>query len=632
MTLQVGGVLHVDGEISARGDSATSVTPSYSPGGGSGGSILATAGMLQGSGRFDSGGGKGWNQGGGGGGGRIAIEFASSSFTGELVACGAPAAIPGRGGAAGTTWTRDRDEPLGVLGISNCGRWTLARTDLPETTLTISGSVEIAHAAIVGSPARTTLDLTVSGDFSIEHGAALSMDGLGYPIGQGPGAGGSGGFGDTPAGGSHGGRGGYSTFASAPTYGSDAFPSTAGSGGGLAGISTAGGGGVMALTVAGRIRIDGSLSARGDSARTLTPGYAPGGGAGGSLRVRAGVISGSGAIDASGGPGLAGGGGGGGGRVAIESLCWDGFSPGQIRVAGGSGGSTAAEPGSVWPAFEIGIAGGVVSTTGPIRRMGPPLSLMPNASPTADSVLVLKERGGLLLEAPLGLDITAAGPVGELAGLTPGIVPSGTWIDSHLLHFDPQDGVRVSGSVSFDTNVLGLVVTRAALQSSDPPLHAPSVDYPTDLVSRGIELGVGADADTLEIAEDLRTVRFSLRASDPLDQVRVITAVPLATCGPVLDAPTRDTREIASCLVAPPFPNPSRGHVALRFALSAPARARLDVFDVSGRFVARLADDAYSAGWHSARWAAPAETAAGIYFARLTAGTRSASIRFVMQR
>src|SRR5262245_14361049 len=55
--------------------------------------------------------------------------------------------------------------------------------------------------------------------------------------------------------------------------------------------------------------------------------------------------------------------------------------------------------------------------------------------------------------------------------------------------------------------------------------------------------------------------------------------------------------------LAPPFPNPARGGVTLRFQLSAASSARLIVLDLAGRRVRSLLDDArIDSGVHSVRW------------------------------
>lgn len=78
--------------------------------------------------------------------------------------------------------------------------------------------------------------------------------------------------------------------------------------------------------------------------------------------------------------------------------------------------------------------------------------------------------------------------------------------------------------------------------------------------------------------------------------------------------------------------NPVREVARFRFALPAAGRARLEVFDVAGRQVARVLDRELPSGEHEVAWEA-AGRAAGVYFARLGAdGNRHAVARFVLGR
>ncbi|MCC6271276.1 MAG: T9SS type A sorting domain-containing protein, partial [Microbacteriaceae bacterium] len=452
-------------------------------------------------------------------------------------------------------------------------------------------------------------------------------------IGTGPGAGGNG----TPAGGgSHGGRGGYSAGPSGPVYGSAAFPADFGSGGGVSGLSAANGGGLLFLEVTGELRVDGRLSARGDSATTVTPTYSPGGGAGGSVRVISGSISGTGDIDASGGPGFNAGGGGGGGRISVETLCWDGFSLSQLRVAGGAGGTTPAQPGTVWPDLEVGIAAGPIALAGSLRAVRVVPSLAEGMAESADTLIVLKERGGLQLAAgdTVRLQVSEPGVVSFAGEFTPAELGPGTWLNSHVLHLDPPGAgeARAAGSVTFDTNVLGLIVTSGGLDSSQALLHAPGLDYqPGD---RGLEFAGGAEGDTIALSADRRTVTLSVAASSQIDEVRVITAVPLLGCGDVAGVAEDPPPMAGTAMLAAPFPNPSRGEVVLRFALSSRGRVRLAIHDLAGRQVVLLADREYAAGWHVLSWrrADGEGVPPGIYFARLSAGGGHRSARIVLAR
>lgn len=83
--------------------------------------------------------------------------------------------------------------------------------------------------------------------------------------------------------------------------------------------------------------------------------------------------------------------------------------------------------------------------------------------------------------------------------------------------------------------------------------------------------------------------------------------------------------------------NPSVAGAVFRLGLPAAARARLELFDVAGRFVARILDRRLEAGRHRATWdgrgAGGVEVRPGVYFARLTRDRQEAVVRkFVIVR
>jgi hypothetical protein len=79
--------------------------------------------------------------------------------------------------------------------------------------------------------------------------------------------------------------------------------------------------------------------------------------------------------------------------------------------------------------------------------------------------------------------------------------------------------------------------------------------------------------------------------------------------------------------------HPASGPARLRFALPAASRVEIDVYDVTGRRVARIVDGEYAAGAHTVTWnpsAGGVRSAAGLYFARMTAGGRRLDQRVVL--
>jgi hypothetical protein len=96
------------------------------------------------------------------------------------------------------------------------------------------------------------------------------------------------------------------------------------------------------------------------------------------------------------------------------------------------------------------------------------------------------------------------------------------------------------------------------------------------------------------------------------------------------------TPTAASTRFAAPWPNPSGGATHFDFSLAEPQAVRLEVVDVAGRLISRLVEGSLAAGTHQASWNGKASSGqparAGIYFARLRAGTQTLTQRFALTR
>ncbi len=83
----------------------------------------------------------------------------------------------------------------------------------------------------------------------------------------------------------------------------------------------------------------------------------------------------------------------------------------------------------------------------------------------------------------------------------------------------------------------------------------------------------------------------------------------------------------------PPAPNPSTGVVVLSFTLPRPSRARLSIYDVTGRLVRGVLDTNLPAGPHSVVWDgcgdAGEPVSSGVYVAKLESAGASASAKIV---
>ncbi len=103
---------------------------------------------------------------------------------------------------------------------------------------------------------------------------------------------------------------------------------------------------------------------------------------------------------------------------------------------------------------------------------------------------------------------------------------------------------------------------------------------------------------------------------------------PLSFVGVEPPAPAPSHLELAT-----PWPNPSRAHAALRFALPERATVRLAIYDVSGRELRVLSDGMLEAGAHAMAWdgrdGSGRPSGPGLYFARLSTPLGQRSVRLV---
>jgi hypothetical protein len=98
-----------------------------------------------------------------------------------------------------------------------------------------------------------------------------------------------------------------------------------------------------------------------------------------------------------------------------------------------------------------------------------------------------------------------------------------------------------------------------------------------------------------------------------------------------------DIPPTAKLSLAPPYPNPARENVTIRFTVPrAVSQARLDIFDLSGRLVRTLMNRPLEAGVQTLSWDGLAgngiSVQAGIYFVRLKTDLGSASQKMIYLR
>ncbi len=183
-----------------------------------------------------------------------------------------------------------------------------------------------------------------------------------------------------------------------------------------------------------------------------------------------------------------------------------------------------------------GVAHAVIgSTSGAMVTVAAPASTLPGAFDSTTSIFAFNERQGVTLASSLTVQISTPGTygLGGVAGTTPTSVPAGTVVDSHMIHNDNRTGGATfrSGTITFPTDIVGLLINATSLNSSDL-LGAPGTVYPVGNNNRGIEFQV--TSGDIVVLPDMRTVRVDLNTTTSVDQIRVLTrhnSPPVANAG-----------------------------------------------------------------------------------------------------
>ncbi len=165
----------------------------------------------------------------------------------------------------------------------------------------------------------------------------------------------------------------------------------------------------------------------------------------------------------------------------------------------------------------IPAAGAILSTTPVVVEVPAPATVMPGMNTSNDRILAFNEQQCVTLDRLMSVNGALDGEVPyPFVGFP---IPAGTDISCHFLHFDPSGAANASGTVTFDSDILGVIVTDPDLDASDSVCGLPGTAYPTSVTDRGAEL----PGDSASIDLGTRTVTVDLTASNPGDQLRVIT-------------------------------------------------------------------------------------------------------------
>ena len=172
---------------------------------------------------------------------------------------------------------------------------------------------------------------------------------------------------------------------------------------------------------------------------------------------------------------------------------------------------------------------GIIGTAGQVQVLPtppPPSNLSKGQFTNNTNASLFTEQTSFVLPSPVAVDITSPGPYDSShTTLTPGTIPAGTRVNDYLFHADSTSSRpdTYTGSITFDTPVLGLIVLEDSLADSDPILGDPGVTYPS--ADRVLHV---FDGDSLTLSPDMLTVDFTIRAKRDggVPEFRIITAAP----------------------------------------------------------------------------------------------------------
>ena len=171
-------------------------------------------------------------------------------------------------------------------------------------------------------------------------------------------------------------------------------------------------------------------------------------------------------------------------------------------------------------------AAAVIGTSGGVTEIGAPASTLQNARESNTQIVLFAEQASVTLGTALSVDVTAPGTYngGSPPAAGSGSIAAGTRVDSYFVHFDRVNGnAVVGGSVTFDSDILGVIVYSAGLDASNGLLGAGGTSYISGVSTHGLEFA----EDVVTLSGDLRTLTLSLQEQpNRVDQLRIVVAAP----------------------------------------------------------------------------------------------------------
>ena len=169
----------------------------------------------------------------------------------------------------------------------------------------------------------------------------------------------------------------------------------------------------------------------------------------------------------------------------------------------------------------------IASTSGDAMEIANPANVGQGFSEDDDKIQVFQEKENHELTGDVDVDNTADGSFGNgNEGVTPGTLGAGTVVNSYLVHIDivgdnPGCCTTFDGSVTFENDIIGVIIFTDSLAASDAELGHDTTTYPGAQTNRGLDWTLSDDDDFTISGNTLTIDKFDV--GNWADNVRVIT-------------------------------------------------------------------------------------------------------------
>lgn len=135
---------------------------------------------------------------------------------------------------------------------------------------------------------------------------------------------------------------------------------------------------------------------------------------------------------------------------------------------------------------------------------------------------LIREKADVELTSDLTVDLAKPGTYSAESDLESSTISSGTKVNSYLLHLNevPEGTGPLEGAAVFPNDIVGVIVTKKSLDTSDPTLGNSANRYPSDRSKRGVDWD---QHDEILVGEDRRRVEVHVGSNQGVDEIRIVS-------------------------------------------------------------------------------------------------------------